>query len=380
MKILILFIFISFNAIANTYQSYEIAPINSEILVKIEKVMNTFSLTPLDGTNANQLKIFGVNQIFVNHDYSQMVFYKYDVETNLPLETWVNLTDGRVIHFLANGKKHALFVKNFTDEKAMQVFSKIKELDLNSKTSSFNFINTVNANDCVTSAPTPFIHLEKITSTVVFDSLSACLRGTADGAYSSTIGVGEMAWNGAKAVGNEVKDLFTNPNLKIDQYYSGVVKGVGTLKNIINYIAEMAVNPDKANQNFTNLYGEAGKKITEIFSGVKNLPAPVMLEFSCSLITGIGIDALIAYLTVGGGSAKLALTLTRIASESILLNKVATILKNGMLLSKEKLQLLVRKISQDKIPKEDVEFLKDFMGKTRDTDKTAMEALACYIN
>jgi hypothetical protein len=387
----ILFSIFSLKVSASSYDSYYLVPINSTSIKKINNVIAAYELFPLASINAGGLDLWGVNQVYVNNDFSQIVTFKHDVKGNIELNKWEELSSGRVYHYQNDGKINAVFVKGMSEKNAKEIVEKIKSVNVTKANFHFSLIESAVASDCKTlNTAFAFPQIEKISESIMFQSILSCSTGAQTGAYESTIGtveqVGDLAWSGLKALGHEAKELYTNPNQKLDQYYNGVVKGAFVLKDIMVFAVNMAINPNQAAIKLKQVYGKSADKIIDIFNNLKNLPTPMMVEMSCSIISGIGVDALIAYLTFGAGSAKLALTFERITRQTATLGKVFDALgkvsvvgKKGVQLSKEHMQKFIRKVSKNEVPEGDLDAIKGFMGETAADNKTGLEAFACYI-
>lgn len=380
----------------SSYASYEMVAMDKDSLKKVEEVISSLNLISMDGGHGEGLGIFGINQLFVNNDFSKMVTFKYDVKGIIKLNEWEQLDNGRVYHYQANGKINAIFFRGIDVEQADKIIAKLKSISITNFKFNFSLFNTAHASDdCERYTPTEieFPMMEKISSSVIFKSLLGCISGVEKGIDDSLLGSGKTAvaaaesvWGGLKAMNSEMVSLWTNPSQKLNQYYNGIVKAALVTKDIISFVGDFIINPEAASITLKKAYGPAADKIIGIFSQLKNLPTPVMLEMACATISGLGIDALIAYLTVGVGAVKLALTFTRITKQANTLGKIFKTLDNlykagskNIALSKEKIELFTRRIVQDKIPEEDLDYINNFLGDSNSTDSTAMEALSCYI-
>lgn len=376
---------------ASYYESYELTPTDSDTLLKLNEALKHLDVIPLSTEHDGGIEVFGANQIFVSPDFSKMISFKFDVKGQFALNEWDDLTSGSVYHFKSDGKINAVFIKGFSKNTVLKIIDKFKTQTFSKSGFKFSLISSAQASECNTSiAENKYPFFENVSQSVIFQSVLGCATGAKNGAYDATIGsvarLGSMAWNGLKSIGESASSIFTTPGQNLDSYYNGLVKGVGTAKDIIMFAARMAVNPVAAKLAFRNAYGVAAEKIINIFESLKDLPAPVQVEITCSILTGVGIDVLIAYLTVGTGSAKLALTMARFTEQSKILNKIyqalAKIYQTGddaIKLSKEKLQRLTRKMMENKIPEGDLKFIDKLLGISKKDDKFGLETLHCYI-
>lgn len=376
---------------ASYYDSYELIPIESEALLRLNESVEFLDVLPLASEHGGGIEIFGMNQIYVNTDFSKVISFKFDVKGQFTLNKWEDLESGSVFHFKADGKINAVFIKGFTKAAALKVINKLKTQTFSQSIFKFSIMSSAQASECHPPVlENKYRELENISQSVIFQSVLGCATGAKTGAYEATVGsvskLGSMAWNGLKAIGESASSIFTAPGQNLDNYYSGLVKGIGTAKDIVMFAARMAVNPISAKLAFRKAYGLAADKIINIFENLRDLPAPIQVEITCSILTGVGIDVLIAYLTAGTGSAKLALTMARFSEQSKTLNKIYQALAklyqagdDAIKLSKEKLQRLTRKMLENKIPEGDLKFINNLLGLSKKDDKFGLETLHCYI-
>lgn len=373
---------------ASEYSSYEFVPMNQHSLEQINQSLEELNLMPLAANNMGNTSLFGANQIYINSDFSRIVSFKYDVKGNINLNQWEYLNDGIVYHYKENGKINALFFHGVSEEIANKTIEKIKNIKLISSIFNPFKIENLEAADCdhYKQNKIEYPIFEKISSSIIFESLLSCGTGIKSGAYDSTIGVAQMAWHGLESIGSEAQSLWTNPKQKMDQYYQGIVKGSLVVKDLFTFVSDMIINPEKASNVLKAKYGQTADKVIAIFNHIKNLPDSIKIEMSCAILTGVGIDALVAYLSVGAGTGKLALTIKRFSEKFETIGKVFKAMdviynkgKGVIALSKEKLELFTRRILQNKIPEEDLEYINSILGKSKNTDETIIEALTCYI-
>lgn len=377
---------------ASTYESYEAKELSNSAINKLNEAVSFLKLTPVNNFDIKSLSPLGVNQIYVNTDFSKIIIFKYDVSGKINLNQWEEIESGKVYHYKSDGKINALFVRGVEEQDANKLVNLLRQIHISFLKFEMIFSSKAYAEECDNkSNPIASLNATKgITSSLIYQSILNCATGAKKGAYESTVGtvnqLSSLAWSGLNSLGAEAKSLWTNPKQKMNQYYNGLVKGVLAFKDILTLASEITTNPNKAISTFKKQYGKSADKIIKIFNQIKNLPTPIMAEMACAMLTGIGIDVLIAYLTVGTGSAKLALTIDRLCNQLKVFDKIFNTLnalyKSGektLLLSKEKMQLLTRRISENKIPEGDIDFINNNLGQSSSVDKTTMEALACYI-
>lgn len=89
----------------------------------------------------------------------------------------------------------------------------------------------------------------------------------------------------------------------------GVVVGVG---ECVWSPIECAEGAKKAFNNAYNFFQDVTKSFNKVFDTISNMSTQDKADLICSIIGGVGIDVLIAVLTVGAGSAKVAATLGKL--------------------------------------------------------------------
>ncbi len=374
---------------ASAYDSYKLKPMSETSLQKLQGVAVEIGLYPLNNASTGGIELFGVNQIFANHDFSRLLAFKYNVTGDIVMNQWEETGEGRVYHYRANGKTNAIFIKGFSTKSAQTIIDKIKSISITRSNMNFSLIGQASAADCnIRDLPVQnFSVYEQVTDSMIFQSLMSCGSGIKSGAYDATIGTATSAWDGLRSFGGAVGEVFTDPKKKMGEFYDGVVKGAMVVKDIYLFTAKMITNPVEAADMLRGKYGEASEKVIAIFDQVKNLPTEVKIEMTCSIITGLGIDALIVYLTAGGGAAKLALTFERISKQATLLGKVFTAMKNlyeagekGLKLTKDKMSALTRKILNNEINDNDLEILSARLSSPDKGSQTStLDGLACFL-
>jgi hypothetical protein len=386
------FFIIVTGAYPSTYLNYELTPMDQKSTEALNNAVSFLNLIPLVNKNESGIAYFGVNQIYVNSEFNKMAIFKYNVKGNFKTDAFENINNGYLYHFEKNNVTNALFTRGLSQEETERIINNLKSISFTSHFSKLQIIETAHASDCIPSQLTKNEYgiYEKISSHVVFQSLVGCATGVSNGAYDATFGSVESmatgAWNGLVSLKDNSVALWNNPTQTAGQFYNKITKGVTAVKDVFVFVSEFITNPEFASAKLRSAYGSSAEKIINIFESLKNLPAPVMFEAACSTISGIGIDVLIAYLTAGAGSAKLILTIERLAEKAKTLKKIFTAIaliynttNKTIFLTKEKLKLFTRRILENKIPEIDLNFLNQFLGKGASTDTLAMETLACYI-
>lgn len=92
--------------------------------------------------------------------------------------------------------------------------------------------------------------------------------------------------------------------------------------------------------NAYSFFKNITSKVKSAFKAIDDMPAQAKAEVICGIIGGVGADVLLAILTAGAGSGKLALTLSKVG---IKLNKLAQIGKMAVKIPLGKLSKLSQK-------------------------------------
>jgi hypothetical protein len=87
------------------------------------------------------------------------------------------------------------------------------------------------------------------------------------------------------------------------------------------------MNPDSIPSTLENKYGEFGKFIEKTFYSIKALPAQAKMNIMCNLLGSLGVDFILASVTLGAGSGKIMLTASQIISK---INKIIKLIGKGI--------------------------------------------------
>ena len=89
----------------------------------------------------------------------------------------------------------------------------------------------------------------------------------------------------------------------------------------------MLINPTAGMKVLKQKFGQIGTFFSDTYNSVKAMPNNQKAQIICNILGSIGVDVLITAITVGAGSGKLALTITRLLFK---LKKIASILGKGL--------------------------------------------------
>jgi len=129
--------------------------------------------------------------------------------------------------------------------------------------------------------------LNDVSKNAILSAAKDCLLSVLDGVWNATGGLAESAW-----------DCITSP---IDCAESGIE----SIKGAYHFI--------------TNLSSELNK----MWTSLKEIPGDELADFICGIVGELGTDVLLGILTAGAGSAKLALTISKVTMK---IAKIAKIL------------------------------------------------------
>jgi hypothetical protein len=146
---------------------------------------------------------------------------------------------------------------------------------------------------------------------------------------------------------------------------SGILQGVwdatgGLLKSIGQGLWTLATDPGKFWDDTVGKFRQMkdfivniDSRIGQIVSSIKGMPAEVKAELLCSFLGSIGTDVLIAALTAGAGSAKIAVSLAQYAKRLLKVEKLLTYLSKMKTIGKLP-KSFYQRLARGKIPDADL--------------------------
>lgn len=322
---------------------------------------------------AHGIPSLGINQVYFKTEH-QFVTVKYGLEGTAPLNEIISTPKGFMVHKKDNDQIYMLYFRGFDIEYVKVMLNRLSQKVTNYKKFQNILIPTAHAEDCiVTGAPllNQKSEIAGISAGAAWESLKACMSGVGSGVYDSTVGV-------VKGVGKELWAFVSHP---IDYAEAVADKVELFLVKTAKFIKQLVTDPEQA---FANMGVGLGKTWETVKSGVMNMSTEMKLNFVCSLIGSLGVDAAIAFLTGGAASGKVALTIANIARKFGMLGKILKVLAKfkGNALSKLKLQgakleKFMKGLFNNHFPEGDLRYLDDLAGSS---DELSLRTLSCYLH
>lgn len=281
------------------------------------------------------LPSIGLNQLFLSRNNDSFISIKWDIEGNTPINRWLDIEGGHLIHLNYNEKVIGFYFFGVSELDAKSLLNGLAQKFPKKTTSYFDIaISPAHAGSaCAPTLESNNIERSEAARTMnsagaatVSSMLSNCFKGMKDGASETVTGWGDSIRSATNWVGGELKGWWNNPRKKASQYYDGVKKAVVGVKNFIVMIGEVLINPAKGTQMLKKSLGEAGEWFGEIFASLSALPLEQKVEMTCSLVAGLGTDFILGALS-GAAIAGTVLTLVRVAKSLKKLAKVFNMVK-----------------------------------------------------
>lgn len=354
-----------------SYNSYEMQKTPLSLAQSLDEKFSEQGFHTL-ADNQHGIPSMGMNQVYFKNE-TQFVMVKYGVEGDFPLDEIIPTPKGFMVHRSANDQKYMIYFRGFSVE-----FVKVMLNRLNnnvSRTSLINnlFIPTAHAEECAEfGAPilNQSAELSSISAASAWESLKACMSGLGDGVYGSTVGV-------VTGVADELKAFFSHP---IDYVEKVADKVEMFLVKTAKFIKGLIENPQ---ETMNNVGRGLGKAWDDVKNTVSSMSTDMKINFVCSFLGAVGVDAAIAFFTGGAGSQKIILTINNLARKFGRLGKIIKLISKlgSGALSKLKLQgakmeKFMKGLFNNKYPEADLEHLDELAGLS---DELSLRTLSCYI-
>lgn len=366
-----LFLSLSVSAQTFTYTEAQFTQSPIEHASKMDQFFTDEGFTPL-ADPLHGIPSLGVNQVYFNEE-GHFAMVKYGVKGNFPYEQLIETPEGLVIHDRTSETNFLIYFRNMNEHRAKLLHAKMKnKLTSYSLPSLKNlFIAEAHAQaDCgtpqIVSQMTDFANLS---GAMVWNFARNCVSGLGAGAYgkgasiASGIGsvwnavtnpletldrVGRTAYNFTVGLGKFVKGLVTNPRATMQR----IGAGVGTAwNNMVNLVTAMSTD--------------------------------MKIQFICSFIGALGVDAAISLFTAGVASSRLAVSLTQMARRFTLVSRTMTLLSRlstaarGRLgMTSAKMKNLMNRIMAGRVAVADLRHFDELTKIDRDL---SIRTLSCYI-
>lgn len=341
--ILLLFSIISF---AEEYENLQLVPIPPEYSSAIQDVLakNNFD----HQSSMSELSSIGINQVYFSSGMQGFVTVKFDVKGKFPLNLIQDLEDGKLIHIEVNNKIIAFFFHNISEFQVAKLTADLKELKLQ-KTSFFKSLAILPSAHAVEDCG-------ELPNVINQDAVKAMKKTSAGGITSllfSCLNGGQNAVRGRfdysstyADVKNAAVEFWETPSKKIGDYYHAVSGAVSGFINFGYLLGEALIHPETGLPKIQQKLGAAGEMFVSVLSMVSLFPLELGVNITCSLVSGIGVDAFIGALTGGAASVKLLLTLKRLSATFDVLGKIKKLMDRLKMSKLEELGLSVESLKK----------------------------------
>lgn len=333
----------------------------------------------------------GLNTVlFKKYNPSKFIAFRFNFNQDLPQNIVTTKEGFFSIIEIAKGKT-LLYFESFTSEELKTELDLIKKAISNndvSKTSSFTlnlFSRAHAAESCTTqNLETASALSNNLIATInnhsFVESLVNCFQGVI---YDATVGTIQVAADCISYMANEVCEIIKNPIDKLSSYGETISKGVNAVTNFITKLSQLMTDPTKAKETFASLGSDMQKFMSGTYEKISHLPASIIFEFTCIILGGIGIDALITTLTGGAATPKLLLTLKKLTTS---FNKLENILKyikkltfSKLNISESKMKTFFQSVMNDKIPSSKLDELSKYVDEGEDFGRLGLKAITCAL-
>lgn len=370
-------LFLSFALRAQNFQYTEAAFISSplEHAQKMDQFFSDEGFTPLaDPTHG--IPSLGINQVYFNEE-GQFAMVKYGIKGSFPLNEFLKTPEGLVVHNKTSDANYFIYFRNLNEHRAKLLVTKMQ-----SKLTSYSipslknlFISEAHADaDC--GSPQLISQMKDFTNlsgAMVWNFARNCVSGLGAGAMnqgnSIVQGIGNLWSAGVAAV--------SNPSETLDrvgrQAYNFTV-GLG------NFVKGLVTNPRATMQRIGAQVGGSWNAMVNTVSGMST---EMKIQFICSFIGSLGVDAAIALFTAGAGSARVVASLAGMARKFALISRTMNILsrlsasgKARLGMTSLKIKNLMNRLMSGRVPDSDLRQFDQLSGVDRDF---SIRTMSCYI-
>ena len=317
----------------------------------------------------------GLNQVYFK-DVNNFVYVKYGIKGNYTLGEVIETPQGFMVHESVGAQNYLLYFRGFNTYSVKLTLSRLKEKLTSLTVPDFRDLIIPQAHaqaDCppvgsqVISQMTDFTNLS---ASMVWNFSRNCVSGLGRGAWAATGGrVAGMMTSLWQAARNPIETAENVAN-RISNFITGVA----------NFTRGMITDPRGTLQRVGQGLGRGWNSMVEV---VASMPTDLKVQFICSLLGTLGVDAAIVFFTAGAGSARLAATLAQLAARFVLVARILGVVSRmsqttraAANLGPEKMKSFMDRLMSGGIPEDDLRHLDDITGADQ---RLGLGALACSI-
>ncbi|WP_408095640.1 hypothetical protein ACJVC5_11400 [Peredibacter sp. HCB2-198] len=315
----------------------------------------------------------GINQVYFA-DAGKFVMVKYGIEGEFPLKQIITTPEGYLVHDKIGDNKFFLYFRGINQEAV-----KLTLIRMQNKISQYTFpsiksvfIPEARAQaDCGSPAlvqqMTDFANLS---GTMVWNFAKNCVSGLGEGAWAAS---GGAIASGLSSLWEAVK----HPIETVDKIGNAVERfTVG----LANFTKGLVTDP---RGTLTKMGAKVGGAWDEMVDVVTNMSTDMKIQFICSFIGSLGVDAAIAFFTAGVASGKIAISLglmakrfSAVAKTMGLISKLSIAARAQLGMTADKMKNFMDKLMHNKIPEGDLKHLDNLTTADKDF---SVKVVACYM-
>jgi hypothetical protein len=292
------------------------------LTLEIVQKLNKLNYRPVF-TGARGSELLRINLMFSDSFLSSKIIIKYNTQGNYKLDKQYKVAKGLLYHIHVDDKDLAVYFENLQDDEIKKILTTLKSRE--SYVFNFSIFPKAHAECSNSLSGVPTVDLDSnIAAEGEAGLLSNCMTGLGSGVEESTVGVVSSIWNG---ITSEASRLWENPSKRLGDYWGFVSDGAAAVWDFLKVLGNMFINPVYAKNVLAKKFGEIGNFFVNAYNSVKDLPTNQQVELFCNILGSIGVDVLIAAVTVGAASGKLGLTIARLL---VKLKKIAGVIGKGI--------------------------------------------------
>ena len=272
-------------------------------------------------------KELGLNMLFTDRFFLSKIAVKFDVKGNFAFNKVYNVENYKLIHFKYGDKSVGVLYQNISDSSIEKFKSLVEANRRKAVSGSFNVVTPAYADECFRPEIAAPLHIDtQLSESSAAAMITKCFSNMGEGVKDSTVGVAQGIWNG---ISSEASKLWENPFARFNDYVKYVDKGISLLWDFGKTLGKMIIDPVYGAALLKQKFGQAGEFFVQMYENLKSLPFESKVEAICNVVGAVGVDALIAALTLGSAGGKLGLTAARIFLK---LQKVSSLVGKGVAL------------------------------------------------
>lgn len=372
--LILLFSLLPQSVFALNYSSYSMRPAPLDLAVNLNQFFYENGFHALAAPKEG-LPSMGLNQVYFKTE-NQFVLVKYAIEGTAPLDEILKTPKGFMVHKKEKGQVYMLYFRGFNREYVTNILDRLpKKVTHLFRMKDFFLPSAYAAEDCsnatgqaILGQSSPF---EGISAATAWESLKTCMSGVGEGVMDSTVGV-------VKSVGNELGEFFTDP---VDYVEKVADKVELFLVKTAKFIKGLVTDPQ---QTLNGVGRGLGKAWESVKNTVLNMSTEMKINFVCSFIGSIGVDAALIFFTGGAASEKIILTINNLQRKFGLvgklissMGKLTTSALSKFKLEGAKLEKFMKGLFNNHFPEHDLKHLDDLVHVN---DELSLRTLSCYIH